>query len=114
MSTGKDYSGTRASISQLIKCQDSLKLCQKTKFKKENDDTLSSPSSRTDIDADSTYLMQMQPKFNLGPPTSENPWGNSIPKNYFCHYDFYLDWDKVYKVTVQRFHLGTEDLSMKL
>mmetsp|Transcript_18379 Transcript_18379/g.31413 ORF Transcript_18379/g.31413 Transcript_18379/m.31413 type:complete len:103 (-) Transcript_18379:1091-1399(-) len=58
----------------------------------------------------------MQPKFNMGPPSAQNPWGNVIPRNYFCKYTFNLDWDQVYKLNIQRFNQQAtqESIDIKL
>ena len=45
----------------------------------------------------------MQPKFTR-PIDANNPFGNRIPKNYFCEYKFELDWYKVYKLNIVRLY----------
>lgn len=46
--------------------------------------------------------MEMRPQ-NIHVGDSKHPFGNRIPRNYFCHYEFNLDPEVSYDLAIKKF-----------
>ena len=60
------------------------------------------PYSVNRVEPEISYnLMMMPSKIPKGP---ENPFGAEIPINYFCVYEFDIDWTQIYMLDIMRFY----------
>ena len=93
-------------------CRDDLEICNQAELRRSispynqyvNDEKAGKhvlPYSPDRTDPTKTYNLMMIPSRK---PSNDNPFGESVPINYFCSFVFDLDWTQTYKIDIQRFY----------
>ena len=87
-------------------CNDDLDLCKRaimsekgTKLQAEHIEE----SLVTKLKDSENLNMEMRPQPVYSKAAKKSPFGNRIPRNYFCHYEYNLDPEITYDVAIKKF-----------